>query len=131
MINTWVLQQHPVEGAKLIRKIHAPAKSKFFIWLVFHDRCWTTGLKKRHGLQDDDYCALCVQASETIDHLLITCSFSRELWFNLFCRIGWDAVSPSTNDQSLVVWWTSARKNIQKQDSQCFDKVVVLTCWMI
>jgi len=128
---SFFIGQHPIEGAKLIRKTRAPAKCKFFIWLVFHDRCWTADRRKRHGLQDDDYCALCAQASETIDHLLITCSFSRELWFNLFCRIGWDAVSPSTNDQSLVVWWTSARKNIQKQDRQCFDTVVVLTCWMI
>jgi len=31
--------QHPIEGAKLLRKARAPAKCKFFIWLVLHDRC--------------------------------------------------------------------------------------------
>ena len=71
----------PGRGAKLLRRTRAPAKCKFFIWLVLHDRCWTAARRKRHGLQDDDACALCTQSSETVDHLLLTCPFSREVWF--------------------------------------------------
>ena len=80
--------QHPVEGARLLRKARAPPKCKFFIWLVLHDRCWTAARRRRHGLQDDDSCALCEQSQETIDHLLINCPFSRELWFNFASWVG-------------------------------------------
>ena len=120
-----------MEGATLLRKARAPPKCKFFIWLVLHDRCWTAARRKKHGLQDDDSCALCSQAPETIEHLLLCCSFSRELWFQLFHRIGWSAVSPSSHDQWLVAWWTRARKRILKEERCCFDSVVILICWMV
>ena len=89
--------QHPIEGAKVLRKTCAPGKCKFFIWLELHDRCWTVARRKRHGLQDDDLCVLCAQSSETIDHLLTTCPFSREVWFKILRKIGWDRVTPSTS----------------------------------
>ena len=128
---SFFIGQHPVEGATLLRKVRAPAKCKFFIWLVLHDRCWTADRRKRHGLQQNDSCTLCAQASETIDHLLICCPFSRELWYNLFRRIGWATVTPSVQDKWLVVWWNKARKSIQKQDRPCFDSVVITVTWIL
>ena len=71
--------QHPIEGAKILRKAWALAKCKFFIWLVLHDRCWTADRRKKHGLQEDDSCALCAQLPETIDHLLLCCPFSKQV----------------------------------------------------
>jgi hypothetical protein len=41
-----------------------------------------------HGLQDDNTCALCPQASETPAHLLLSCVYSRELWFLVLRRLG-------------------------------------------
>ena len=76
--------------------------------------------------ETDDSCALCAQDTETIHHLLAQCPFSRDLWFNLLRRIGWGAVSPLVQDCWLVVWWTSARKRIQKEDRPCFDSLVIM-----
>ena len=76
---SFFIGQHPVEGERLLGKVRAPSKSKFCIWLVLHDRCWIAAQRKRHGLHDDDCCALCAQSSETINHLLIECPFSRDL----------------------------------------------------
>ena len=123
--------QHPIEGAKLLRKARAPAKCKFFIWLVLHDRCWTTARSKRHGLQDDDLCVLCAQSSETIDHLLTTCPFSREVWFKILRKIGWDRVTPSTLTFNFPSWWTDARKQIPKVGRRGFNSLVILVCWII
>jgi hypothetical protein len=39
-------------------------KSQHF-WLALHCRLWTAERRKRHGLQDDDGCALCDQEPET------------------------------------------------------------------
>jgi len=30
--------QHPIPGAKMLRKTRAPGRCKFFIWLALHDR---------------------------------------------------------------------------------------------
>jgi len=128
---SFFIGQQSVEGARLLRKAHAPAKCKFFIWLVQHDKCWTAARRRRHGLQDDDSCVLCEQAPETIDHLLIQCPFARELWFNLFSKLGWEPVSPSAQDRQLAAWWTVARKCIRKDGRQCFDSVVILVSWML
>jgi len=128
---SFFIGQHPVDGARLLRKARAPAKCKFFIWLVIHDRCWTASRRKKHGLQDDGSCALCAQAPGSIDHLLIQCPFSREVWFNLFRRIGWHTVSPAIQNCWVVEWWTVARKSIEKGDRQCFDSLVILICRMV
>ena len=123
--------QHPVDGARLLHRTRAPAKCKFFIWLVIHDICWTAARRKKHGLQYDDSCALCAQAPEAIDHLLIQCPFSREIWLNLFHRIGWHTVSPAVQNLWLVDWWNVARKSIEKSYRHCFDSIVILVCWML
>ena len=91
---SFFIGQHPIEGAKILQKARAPPKCKFFIWLVLHDRCWTADRHKQHGLQDEDTCALCNQAPETIEHLLLVCPFSREVWFKSLRRMHWEAVSP-------------------------------------
>jgi len=115
--SAFFIGQHPVPGTKVLRKARAPAKCKFFIWLVLHNRCWTADRRKRHGLQDDDSCALCSQSSETIDHLLVVCPFSRELWFCLFRKVGWEVVAPTVHEYALADWWITARKQIQKRSA--------------
>ena len=80
--------QHPIKGAKILCKTHAPPKCKFFIWLAFHDRCWTAHRRKKRNLQDDDSCILCDQSSETIDHLLVLCVFARQCRHSILRRLG-------------------------------------------
>ena len=123
--------QHEIPGAKILHKSRAPGKCKFFLWLALHDRCWTAERRKRHNLQDDDSCALCDQESESIDHLLLGCSFARELWFNILLRLRWHFLTPGNLDESLADWWSRSRKRLQKADRKCFDSLVILTSWMI
>ena len=123
--------QHPIEGASILRKTHALAKCKFFILLVLHEHCWTAARRKKHGLQDDDTCVLCNQSSETIDHLLIACPFSREIWFNVLRKVGWESVTPSLHMDHHASWWTEARKHVPKHNRRGFDSLVVLICWQL
>ena len=69
--------QFSVAGSKTLWKTRASGKCKLFGWLVIHDHCWTAERRKRHNLQQHDFCALCNQESKTISHLLVGCSFSR------------------------------------------------------
>jgi hypothetical protein len=74
-------------GARQIWKTQIPGKCKSFAWLVLHGRCWTSDRLHRHGLKDSDSCALCAQEIETLDHLLVDCVFSREMWFRTLGHI--------------------------------------------
>ena len=61
-----------------IWKTWAPAKCRFFLWLVAHKRCWTSDRLARCGLPHPEKLPLCDQADESIDHLLIASVFSRQ-----------------------------------------------------
>lgn len=51
-----------------------------FLALVMHGRCWTAERRFRHGLQDSDTCVICDQESETMDHIMLGCIYSQEVW---------------------------------------------------
>jgi len=111
-------------------KNHAPSKCKFFIWLILHDCCWTAERRKRHNLQDVDACMLCSQ-TESISHLLLNCSFARQIWHRVLQRLRWHALTPDDGHCfNLAAWWTS-RKKLAKVDRKDFDTLVILTSWMI
>jgi hypothetical protein len=61
-----------------IWKSWAPPKCRFFMWLVAHDRCWTVDWLARRGLPHPEQCPLCDQEEETINHLLVSCVFTRQ-----------------------------------------------------
>ena len=83
-----------------------PPKVRYFYWLVLHDRCWTAERRKRRGLQDSDDCALCSQASETINHLLVTCVFTKEVWFLVLHAFGLQQLASNPNIISdFYEWW--------------------------
>ncbi|WVZ91735.1 hypothetical protein U9M48_037868 [Paspalum notatum var. saurae] len=117
-------------GAKFIWKSKVPPKVKFFAWLAALDRCWTAVRRHRHGLQDSDTCALCDQESECINHLLLRCSFAREVWFLVLRPVSWHSLIPGPMD-SMMSWWSSARKRVHKEFRKGFDALVLLSLWMI
>jgi hypothetical protein len=63
-----------------IWKTWAPSHCKFFIWLVFHNRVWTSDRLAKRGLPHPEACPLCDQAEGTIHHLLVECVFTRQVW---------------------------------------------------
>ena len=64
-----------------IWKSWAPSKCKFFLWTVALNRCWIADRLARKGLPHPGACPLCDQVEETIDHLLVACIFSWQVWF--------------------------------------------------
>ena len=57
----------------MLWRTKAPPKVKLFFWLALHQKLWIANRRKRHGLQDDDACALCDQHTETASHLFLGC----------------------------------------------------------
>ena len=91
-----------------IWKSWAPGKCKFFLWLVAHDKCWTTDRLARRGLPHPAQCPLCDQEEETVNHLLVSCVFARQFWFYLLQHFGIQQFCPQPSDLSFDVWWENS-----------------------
>jgi hypothetical protein len=124
------LRQHSVQGSKELWRIPAPNKCQFFLWLVLLGRCWTSERLQQHGLRHNDPCALCAQCDETIDHLLVQCVYSREVWFKFVRRFHWSQLGPAADD-TFCAWWLRSRKLVQKGRRKTFDSVVALVSWSL
>ncbi|GJN34056.1 hypothetical protein PR202_gb22693 [Eleusine coracana subsp. coracana] len=122
--------QIAIPGAKELWKTRAPNKCRFFFWTLLHGRCWTAARLYRHGLRDNNICALCSQEAEDIDHLFLSCVYSREFWFKILRRCGWQLLTPMAQD-CLVDWWLHNRKRIPKPRRRCFDSITILITWTL
>ncbi|XP_066334381.1 uncharacterized protein [Miscanthus floridulus] len=114
-------------GAK---ELWAPPKVKFFYWLVMHGRCWTAARRFRHGLQDSDTCIICDQGVETMDHILLGCVFSREVWALWLRRLHLDDLV-HVHEEEAMQWWLRNRKLIPKPMRRGFDSLFFLIGWML
>jgi hypothetical protein len=53
-----------------------------------HGRRWTADQLAKEGLPNPQRCLLCDQDEETLNHLLVSCVFTREVWFNILRSVG-------------------------------------------
>jgi hypothetical protein len=67
------------EPAGHIWKTWTLPKCKFFLWLADLDCCWTADRLARRGLEHPEKCPLYDQEDETVEHLLASCVFVREV----------------------------------------------------
>lgn len=117
-------------GAAELWKTKAPPKVKFFFWLALHRLLWIAERRKRHGLQDDDACALCGQAPETGEHLFLGCVVARELWFSLLAPLGLSSLVPDEPDE-ITSRWLRQRDRIDSSANSTFDSLLLLVCWSL
>jgi hypothetical protein len=122
---------------KLIWKTWAPPRVKLFLWLANKDRCWTAEWLQQRHLQNN-WCVMCDQQLETIHHLLVSCPFSRQIWYDTLSWLRL-ACRPPDQDDSISHWWLDVRQNTTKamrkglatrRTSQpgCFGNTVMATC---
>lgn len=113
-------------GAKEIWSSKAPLQLKFFAWLAVKNRCWTSDRLIDRGLPQQPCCPLCLQEPETLSHILIQCSYAREIWFKAFRSQAWESFTPGHQD-SLVDWWTGASEAVPQYQRRAFNSSVILT----
>jgi hypothetical protein len=119
-----------IAGATTLWKARATGKCRFFLWLVLLCYCWTSERFQRHGLDNDGPCTLCEQCEERIDHLLLRCPYSRQVWFSSLSRFGWQQSTPLRED-TFVDWWLRARKGVAKTCHKDFNSLVILVAWSL
>jgi hypothetical protein len=116
---------------KRIWKTWAPLRCKFFIWLALKNRVWTADRLAKRGLSHPATCPLCDQADETIQHILISCVFARQVWTLILIRLGLGALAPQPGSSRFSSWWCQGLKNIEKSSRKGFNSLIILVAWGI
>ena len=69
--------------------------ASFLVWPASLNSCWTPDGLARRGLDRPDKCLLCDQEPENIQHLLVSCVFSRDAWFRVLSMAGMQQLTSS------------------------------------
>jgi hypothetical protein len=78
-----------------------------------------------------DHCPLCEQEEETINHLLTSCVFARQVWFDLLSTVSLQELTPQPADDSFEEWWRRSNTRLQGQCRRGFNSLVILDAWII
>lgn len=117
------------EPHRRLWKTWAPLKVKLFIWLAIWNRCWTVDRPTKRGLPHPDRCLLCDQELEDIDHLLLRCSFSRQIWHQCLRWASKQQLAPSSDDLKFSVWWRRAAMRVDRESRKGINTLVQLVTW--
>jgi hypothetical protein len=113
-------------------KTWAPPKCRFFfLWFAAHNRCWTADRFAKIGLDHPPKCPLCDQEDETLDHLLVSCVFTRDFWFQLLRRFNLQVLAPQPGLSSFMSWWEEASCSVNGPIRKGLNSLIALGGWII
>ena len=85
---------------KTVWKPKVPSRVAFFVWIVVLGNILTIdNLRKRKILFLDWYC-MCKRNGESVDHLLIHCSFASDLWSSVY--LVWQSLCQAEDSGGVV-----------------------------
>eukprot|EP00253_Pinus_taeda_P008137 PITA_08137 len=99
---------------RIIWKLEAIPKIKFFTWLLLKGKVLTAENLSKRGINDPSRCPNCYSAEETIQHLFIDCPFAKRCWINMSSlgNINWQ---PQHNIAETIYEW---KKNCPWKDKR-------------
>lgn len=107
---------------------NAPLRCRFFAWLALRNRVWTSDRLAKRGLPHQNACPLCDQGDEDINHLLLHCVFTREIWTKLGQAMGITGMTPTVGED-LKAWCTRAIP--QGKHGKSYRAIHLLTMWVL
>lgn len=108
-------------------KAKVEGKVKFFLWLWLRNRNWTADRLSSRGIACNPTCCLCDQEPESAAHLLINCSFSKEVWATI-APSNASLANACSQATSVRSWW--AKVNLCTPKAQRVE-TVVLACYTL
>jgi hypothetical protein len=70
-------------------------------------------------LNNEQVWPLCDQAEETIQHILVSCVFSHQIWALVLQRLGCIVITPQPSVGSFSSLWSNARYQLPKELKCC------------
>jgi hypothetical protein len=104
-------------------------KVDLFCWNIAHRSILTTENLKKRGLEGPSRCSLCKNHEENIDHLLLSCAYSKGVWQEVLPTDTPSSVLPAITAELLSNWAVSSpfslvNKNMLKKVSLLLPKFV-------
>uniref|UniRef100_A0A0A9CVB5 Reverse transcriptase zinc-binding domain-containing protein n=1 Tax=Arundo donax TaxID=35708 RepID=A0A0A9CVB5_ARUDO len=129
--NTFFLGSVSFEPWRRLWKSWAPAKCKMFLWLAIRNICWTADRLEKRGLRHLECCPLCDQENETVQHLLTTCVFARQVWHKIFEPLGLLTLVPRRSEKCFADWWRKSVRKGRKEQRKGLNTLIILGAWVI
>jgi hypothetical protein len=76
-------------------------------------------------------CLLCDQEAETLDHLLVSCVFTRDFWFHLLRPFGLESLAPQPGLLSFMNWWEQITGAVAGLPGKGLNPLIALGAWTI
>ncbi len=83
----------------------------FFSWTVVLGKILTIDSLRKRGLIIVDWCCMCTQSGESVDHLLLHCRLAGELWSMVFALFGVQWVMPRSVLELFTGWYGFAGRD--------------------
>lgn len=106
-------------------KLKVPPRSRLLMWTIMKNKIpiWEKLIKI--SLHGPFWCFLCMNNSDDIDHLFLTCLATKELWVTIHSNfpslIQWQGTIVK---EAWVSWWSTT-------SSPKARNISILTCWAI
>jgi hypothetical protein len=101
------------------------------VWRVLLEELMKKLVFAKKGLNHHEKCLLCDQAEETLDHLLVACSFSRVFWYQLFRKFGLHSLAPQPAVTSFLNWWEEVSEVVSGVTRKGLNSLIILGAWTI
>jgi hypothetical protein len=82
-------------------------------------------------LNHPDRCTSCDQEVETIDHLLVSCVFTREFWFFLLRKFGLQSLAPQPCSSAFMNWLQEGSEAMDSLIKKGLNSIIILGAWII
>ena len=117
---------------RLIWRVWAPPKCKFFSWLAIQDRIWTANRLARRGWPHIPLCALCRSTQESGIHLFANCRFVKRIWREVALWTASENLLPSSwgHYDSVCLWWTDLA-DAMSRNKKGVRSLIILVIWEI
>jgi hypothetical protein len=95
------------------------------------NKCWTAGRLEKRGMDHPEKCPLCDQEEENIDHLLLSCVFTRQFWFSFLQRVNLQELAPQLENISFMEWWRKIDEESQGSVQKGLNSLIILGVWTL
>jgi len=73
---------------------------------------------------------MCAQAVEMMDHIILGCVLSRQIWAVILTKLHLlDQIQ--VHKEYVMLWWLRTRKVLPKENRRGFDSLFVLVGWTL
>lgn len=132
----WAVGDHgtPVDSlaCTVWRKL-APPKVELMVWLALLGRLNTNDLLYHKGMLtvEANRCTFCGNPGESLDHLLVSCQLSWQLWCTFSCELRNPIVIPGTLRQMYDIWMHQRMIRPRKRYWMLTFFAIVWSLWML